>query len=91
MDGATVTLFHTVAQAPGKAYTVESVPRVSGDADGDGERTLLDVAQLIRFLVGGWNVTVDASNSDVNADGIVNLKDAVLLRRYLAGWDVTLR
>ena len=91
VDGTTVTLFHTVAQAPGKVYTVEAVPRLSGDADGDGELSLLDVAQLIRFLVGGWNVTVDASNSDVNADGIVNLKDAVLLRRYLAGWDVTLR
>ena len=87
VNGTTVTLFHTIAQAPGKVYTV----RTPGDADGDGELSLLDVAQLVRFLAGGWNVTLDLSNSDVNADGLVNLKDAALLHRYLAGWDVTLR
>ena len=38
-----------------------------------------------------WNVEVDLSNADVNADGIVNLKDAVLPHCYLAGWEVTLR
>ena len=86
VDGTTVTLFHTVAQAPGKMYTV----RTPGDADGDGELSLLDVARLVRYLAGGWNVTVDVSNADVNADGLVNLKDAALLRRFLAGWDVTL-
>ena len=91
VNGTTVTLFHTVAQAPGKVYTVTAVERISGDADGDGTLTLVDVAQLVRYLAGGWNVEVDISNSDVNADGIVNLKDAALLRRFLAGWDVTLR
>ena len=91
VNGTTVTLFHTVAQAPGKVYTVEAVPRLSGDADGNGTLSLMDVAQIVRYLAGGWNVTVDVSNSDVNADGLVNLKDAALLRRYLAGWDVTLR
>ena len=90
VNGTTVTLFHTVAQAPGKVYTV-TVERTSGDADGDGMLTLVDVAQLVRYLAGGWNVEIDISNSDVNADGVVNLKDAALLRRYLAGWDITLR
>ena len=90
VNGTTVTLFHTVAQAPGKVYTV-TVERTPGDADGDGTLSLVDVAQLVRYLAGGWNVEVDLSNADVNADGIVNLKDAALLQRYLAGWDVTLK
>ena len=89
VNGTTVTLFHTVAQAPGKVYTV-TVERTPGDADGDGTFTLVDVAQLVRYLAGGWDVELDVSNVDVNDDGAVNLKDAVLMRRYLAGWDVTL-
>ena len=68
------------------------IKHTPGDADGDGEITLQDVANIARSLAGGWDVTVDQRNSDVNGDGVVNLKDVVLLRRYLAGgWGVELQ
>ena len=68
-----------------------TVERLAGDADGDGTISLADVAQLVRYLAGGWDAAIDLSNSDVNGDGEVNLKDAVLLRRFLAGWDLALQ
>ena len=64
---------------------------IPGDADGDGEFDLADVANLSRYLAGGWDVTVDTDTADVNGDGKINLKDVVLMRRALAGWtNVTL-
>ena len=66
------------------------VLHLPGDTDGDGEFDLADVANVLRYLAGGWDVTVDVLNADVNGDGVVNLKDVVLMRRALAGWDVTL-
>ena len=69
---------------------VEVAPRIPGDADGDGNVSLLDVASLLRYLAGGWGETVDASNADVNGDGKLDLRDVTILRRYLAGWDVEL-
>ena len=63
-----------------------------GDADEDGAVTLQDVVLITRWLAGGWNVTINETNSDVNRDGEINLKDVVLIRRYLAGgWGVVLR
>ena len=63
----------------------------AGDANNDDEVNLKDVAQITRYLAGGWDVTVDLATADVNKDGEVNLKDAVILRRYLAGgWGVQL-
>lgn len=66
--------------------------RFPGDADEDGEVTLQDVAVITRWLAGGWNVTINETNSDVNRDEEINLKDVVLIRRFLAGgWNVVLR
>ena len=66
-------------------------PRVAGDPDGDGEVTLRDVTNLIRYLSGSTGANTDVSSADVNGDGLVTLKDVTLLRRYLAGgWDVEL-
>ncbi len=63
-----------------------------GDADEDGYVTLQDVVVIVRWLAGGWNVTINEMNSDVNRDGEINLKDAVLIRRFLAGgWGVILQ
>ena len=77
-------------QVAGTSVTV--VRHTPGDCDGDGELDLADVANLVRYLAGGWeDVSVDTRNADANADGKVNLKDVVLLRRYLAGWNVTLQ
>ncbi len=63
---------------------------MTGDAGGDGMVTVKDVAELCRYLAGGWDVQVHEPNADVNGDGVVDLRDVVLLRRYLAGWGVQL-
>ena len=34
---------------------------------------------------------MNRTNADVNEDGSVDLKDAVLILQYDAGWNVTLR
>ena len=62
-----------------------------GDADGDGEVDLVDVAMIRRYLAGGWNAVIDLQNADVNRDGSVDLRDCVTLERYLAGgWNISL-
>ncbi|MBQ6945699.1 MAG: bacterial Ig-like domain-containing protein [Ruminococcus sp.] len=66
--------------------------KVSGDANNDGAIDLKDVVIIRRYVAGGWDVEIDASNADVNADNTVDLKDVVLIRRYIAGgWDVELK
>ena len=37
-----------------------------------------------------WDVSIHEAGADVNGDGDINAKDAVLLAQFLAGWDVTL-
>lgn len=67
------------------------VRHTPGDADGDGEVSVMDITVLSRYLAEGWDVTVDARNSDVNGDGELDLRDVVLIRRFLAGgWGVEL-
>ena len=65
--------------------------RVAGDANEDGSVDLRDATVIVRYLAGGWNVSINTENADVNGDKAVDLKDAVIIRRYLAGgWNVTL-
>ena len=62
-----------------------------GDANEDGNIDLKDVTIITRWIVEGWDVTINESNADVNTDGIVNLKDVVIIRRFLAGgWNTIL-
>lgn len=71
--------------------TVSIRSNCPGDADEDGKVDLQDVVVIVRWLAGGWNVTINEANSDVNRDGEINLKDAVLIRRFLVGgWNVLL-
>ena len=59
-----------------------------GDANGDGEITVRDVAAL-QQIVAGWDVEyTDAA--DANGDGEITVRDVALMQQYLAGWDVTL-
>lgn len=61
-----------------------------GDANMDGKIDLMD-ALLVSRSCAGWDVTIDDFNADCNCDDVVNLKDTVLLKRYLAGgWNVVL-
>ena len=61
---------------------------IAGDADGNDVRDLRDVTAIMRYLAGGFGVTIDFDHADVNWDGVVNLRDAALLRRYIADWAV---
>ena len=75
----------------GAATGSVTVVRVPGDTDGNGQITLRDAILISRYLVGGWEVTLDLASADVNGDGIVNLMDVVLIKRFLVGgWGVTL-
>ncbi len=49
------------------------------------ELTLLDVALLTRSIAGDEELVVNPDIADVNLDGEVNLRDVVLMKRYLAG------
>ena len=60
-----------------------------GDADGDGEITLLDAGVLSQYL-GGYEVEIDLVAADADGDGEVTLLDAGVLSQYLGGYDVTL-
>lgn len=43
-------------------------------------------------IAGGWDTNLPQKSADVNKDGAVNLKDVLLLRRYITGgWNVTLK
>ena len=65
------------------------VETVYGDADGDGEITLLDATVLTQYL-SGYDVTLDEVAADADGDGEITLLDATVLTQYLSGYDVTL-
>jgi len=68
--------------------TMPVVEILYGDANGDGEITVRDVAAL-QQIVAGWDVEyTDAA--DANGDGEITVRDVALMQQYLAGWDVTL-
>ena len=60
----------------------------AGDANGDGEISVRDVALLQQYL-GGWDVTLDESAAYADGDGRITVRDVALLQQYLANWDVT--
>ena len=62
---------------------------IYGDADGDGEITLLD-ANLLNQYLSDWEVTLDEAAADADGDGEITLLDANLLNQFLSDWDVTL-
>ena len=59
-----------------------------GDADGDGEVTIIDVTKIQRILA---NNSVDSFNeaaADVDSDGELTIIDATWIQRHLAGFDI---
>ena len=69
---------------PYSATTVEPAIGYIGDADGDYELTVMD-ATFIQHVTAGENSPYNTLNADVNADGAVDLRDALNLLRYKAG------
>lgn len=60
-----------------------------GDADGDGEITMLDAIILEQYL-NEYDVTLDEAAADVDGDGEITMLDAIILQQYLNEYDVTL-
>ena len=56
-----------------------------GDVNCDGKINALDVNLTRRYIVGGYDVSIDALAADVNGDARVDAKDVNNLRRYIAG------
>ena len=72
----------------GDSYT-ETLPPRGHDFDASDAQnvTVADGTKTVRCS--RCDACIVNTPGDVNADGSVNLKDAVLLRRMLAGWNVT--
>lgn len=62
------------------------VTYLRGDADGDGEVTILDATVIQRRLVELLTPSFDERAADVDGDGL-NIVDATLIQRYLAEFD----
>ena len=64
--------------------SIEPATAFIGDADGDYNLTVMD-ATYIQWLTAGLDSTYSMTNTDVNTDGDVNLRDALCILRYKAG------
>lgn len=67
------------------------VDYVPGDANGDGVVNGKDVTSIRRYIVGGYDQTVNTNAIDVNEDGRINGKDVTLIRKYIVGDDIQLK
>ena len=57
-----------------------------GDADGDGDVTILDATFIQRFVAGiSLPKPLNELNADVDGDGSVTILDATLIQRFNAG------
>ena len=73
--------------APTQPSTDAPAPvAVYGDADGDGEVTILDVTFIQRYAAGIHLPTqLNELNADVDDDGSVTILDATLIQRFTVG------
>ena len=56
---------------------------LTGDADGNGEVTILDLMRMANYFANG--VEINEANADVNSDGEVTILDLMRLANYFAG------
>lgn len=62
-----------------------------GDVNGDGNINITDLVLVRRYIVGGYDVTINVNAANVDDDGKVSPLDVIVLRRYLAGgYDIEL-
>ena len=63
---------------------------ILGDADGDGEVTILDATRIQRYLVGLVTMTdEEIEAADADEDGELTILDATAIQRWLAGYETT--
>lgn len=64
---------------------VTALDYTPGDLNGDHKIDISDVILLRRYIIGGYDVTINEDAANVNDDGKINSADIILLRRYIAG------
>lgn len=69
---------------PYMVCTIEPSEGCLGDADGDYDVNILDATYMQR-VAAGVSLSADLKTADVTGDNAISLKDAVALRKYLAG------
>ena len=67
------------------------VDYMPGDVNGDKIVNGKDVTSIRRYIVGGYDQTINTNAADVNEDGRINGKDITLLRKYIVGDDIQLK
>ncbi len=66
------------------------LPALPGDADGNGKLEMTDVMAVLEALSAG-SAGENLSKAEVNNDGVVDVKDVLMMLRSLNGWDVKLQ
>lgn len=56
------------------------------DFNGNGQIDTDDLKTMQQYF-SGYNVSLDKSTADIDGDGFVTRRDAMILARYLAGWE----
>ena len=69
---------------PYMVITIEPSQGRFGDADGDYDVTIMG-ATFMQRVAAGADLAYDAATADVTGDNALSLKDAVIVRKYLAG------
>ena len=64
--------------------SLEAAEYIIGDTDGNWQVNLID-ATLIQKVCAGFDDSYAAANADTDLDGVLTLKDALGIRKYLAG------
>ena len=66
--------------------TMEPIPALPGDVNGDGKLNTRDARALLRYIAGLISETeIDLAAADFNGDGKVNTRDARAILRHIAG------
>lgn len=90
IDGESVRVWreysvnHQLDPLPYYVSSAEPAAGMIGDADGDCDVTVMD-ASFIQYLTAGRMAAFSALTADVNADGGIDLRDALEVLRYKAG------
>lgn len=79
---------HIFAEENGVPYELLEA-YLLGDADGDGEVTIIDATYIQRWLVRlSLPSALDESGADTNGDGVVKITDVTYLQRWLVGIEI---
>lgn len=79
----------TAPEQPATEPDKPTLPKIYGDADGDGMINAKDVL-LLRKYMAGYNIEINTELMDVNLDGAINAKDVLLIRKFMAGYNIIL-